>query len=181
MLRLLRGLSAPVTEHALLQELEGLACWPPLAAEPILALFQKHFLLMNALYRIQESLWREEKLWLEISPLRIGWAMRCEAAGQAPAEYGDHALRAYYLDWRQFETTAGADVAQLLAGFWRRLRASEGRAAALAVLELDEGSDWAAIRRQYRRLAARTHPDRGGDREHFLAVRAAYESLRLQR
>jgi DnaJ-domain-containing protein 1 len=179
-LRLLRDAPEGLSEYQLLKQLEREGdVFPALAEEADLALFQKHFLLMNALYRLQDSLWREEHLWLAVSPLHIGFAALPDAGGtQALRPGGEHALRAYYLDWRQFETTDGAAVAELLAGFWRRLHAGDRRAEALAALDLSADSSWAEIKQQYRRLAARSHPDRGGARERFLTERAAYEYLR---
>lgn len=180
-LPLLREAQTGLSEYELLRRLENETdAFPPLAEEAQLALFQKHFLLMNALYRLQDTLWREERLWLTVTPLHIGLAAPLgEGAGRALSGDADHALRSYYLDWSQLESTDSDAVAELLAGFWQRLQARDGRAEALAALELDADSSWADIKRQYRRLAARSHPDRGGAREHFLAVRAAYEHLRL--
>lgn len=182
-LRILRESSEPIGEYALLKRLEREACWPALSAEPGLALFQKHFLLMNALYRLQASLWREQALWLTVSPLRIAIAPIAggDADSRSPVPGDEDVLRDYYLDWRRFEQADSAQVAQLLAQFWRRFHAADGRRQALAVLGLDETCEWPAIQLQYRRLAALSHPDRGGDRSRFLEVRAAYERLREQR
>jgi hypothetical protein len=181
-LQLLRAAPAGLSEYELLRRLDQAQQFPALAAEPDLALFQKHFLVMNALYRLQESLWREDRLHLQVTPLHIAiMAADPAASGQEVAADSSAALRDYYLDWRQLEQTDGVAVAQLLGAFWQRLRADDRREQALAALELGPDSTWAQIKAQYRRLAARAHPDRGGDRERFLAVRAAYEVLRLLR
>lgn len=172
-----------ISEYELLKALEvdGLA----LASADVdadLHLFRRHFLLMNALYRLQEQLWREERLWLTISPLRIAIeSSPAQACAQALGAADNTALRDYYLDWREFEATDGAAVATLLDSFWQRLHARDGQAAALATLELSAEADWDEVRQQYRRLAAASHPDRGGDGERFLAVREAYEILRHAR
>lgn len=143
-----------------------------------LALFQKHFVLMNALFRLQQSLWDEEQLWLSISPLRIALETRDAATAQALSIEAGTALRDYYLDWQQLLATDSAGVAELLAGFWQRFHVRDGHAAALAALQLDVDADWMSVKQQYRRLAAQTHPDRGGDGAQFLAIREAYELLR---
>lgn len=183
-LELLRETPTGVSEYELLKKIEARGEYfsAPVTAhdgDAQLALFQKHFLVMNALYRLQEMLWREEQLWLSISPLRIALEMMdSAAAANNIAMHGEDALRKYYLDWQQFIATDSAAVTQLLASFWTRYAAHDRRAEALAILQLDGAADTAAIKRQYRRLAATTHPDRGGDAAHFLAVRAAYEILR---
>lgn len=48
---------------------------------------------------------------------------------------------------------------------------------ALAVLGLRGPADAAAVKRAYRRLARRLHPDAGGDAEEFHRVRRAYEII----
>lgn len=171
---------AGISEYDLLKAVEAEAgSLAATAANADLQLFQRHFLLMNALYQLQDRLWREEGVWLTISPLRIAIEqVAAKAAGQALDAAAHTGLRDYYLDWREFETTDGDAVAALLNTFWQRLYAHDGRAAALMALELDADAGWDDIQRQYRRLAAATHPDRGGDGERFLAVREAYELLR---
>ena len=175
-----RDPDAGISEYELLKAVEAESGGPAASApNEDLQLFRRHFLLMNALYRLQEQLWREEQLWLTISPLRIAIEQVAAKASAQALDAATHtALRDYYLDWREFETTDGEAVAALLDSFWQRLHAHDGRAAALAALELQADAGWADIQRQYRRLAAATHPDRGGDGVRFLAVREAYELLR---
>ena len=177
-LRALRETPTGVSEYELLKRIESTGA--PLQSDLVdnhLALFQKHFLLMNALYRLQQSLWDDEQLWLSISPLHIALAAHDAATAQALSLGEGTALRDYYLDWQQLLATDSAAVDTLLAGFWQRFHAHDGRAAALAVLQLEADADWPRIKQQYRRLAAATHPDRGGDGAQFLAIREAYEVL----
>ncbi len=178
-LQVLREHAMGISEYELLKRIEAEGDhFAQLAVESSLALFQKHFLIMNALYRLQHSLWLEEQVWLSISPLRIAIESMTDASARNLALPSDDALRTYYLDWQQFLATDSDAVAQLLASFWTRYRAHDGRSEALVVLELDASADWETIQQQYRRLAATSHPDRGGDAARFLAVRAAYEVLR---
>lgn len=175
----LRETPTGLSEYALLKRIEAAgAPLPGSATDSNLALFQKHFLLMNALYQLQHSLWQEERLWLHISPLQIALATHDAATAQALSIKEGTSLRDYYLDWQQLRATDSAAVEALLAGFWRRIHAHDGRAAALTVLQLAADADWSGIKCQYRRLAAATHPDRGGDGTQFLAIREAYEVLR---
>lgn len=181
-LRLLREIGADgIGAYDLLKRLEAVEFeFSAPGIDPDLLLFRKNFLLMNALYRLQDILWREEGIRLAISPLRIALEPPVEAAdGSAVGPVESTALRDYYLDWSQLEDIDADAVAALLDGFWQRFHATDARGAALVTLQLDADADWVAVREQYRRLAASTHPDRGGDGAQFLAVREAYEVLRL--
>lgn len=179
-LRLLRSHPLGLSEHQIIRSLEAAPGFPVTTQEPQLALFQKHFLVMNALYRLRDSLWCEEKLVLEISPLRI--VLRLAGTSEDNGlQNSDHALTSYYLDWQQLQQTRADDVAELLAGFWQRFSGVERRDWALAVLDLPGHADWPVIQHRYRQLAARHHPDRGGDTAIFLEVREAFETLRAVR
>lgn len=176
-LDVLRRAPLGLSEYALLKQVE--AELPPLAEAAELALFQKHFLVMNALYRLQAMLWQEERLWLSISPLAVELrSIDGDSDQQALQIDSDDKLRDYYLDWSEFERTGGDEVRALLDGFWRRFHAVDKLQAAFAVLELEPTADWAGVQQQYRRLARASHPDHGGDAQRFLEVRAAYELLR---
>lgn len=185
-LRVLREQASAISEYELLKHIEADGAHfantegdrSKQSNDSQLALFQKHFMIMNALYRLQDSLWRDESVWLTVSPLRIAIETKTDAREQQVVAHSDDALRNYYLDWQQFLATDSAAVNELLASFWTRYAAHDQRADALATLQLDAAADWDAIRQQYRRLAAASHPDRGGDAAQFLAVRAAYEILR---
>lgn len=178
-LRYLRDQPGSVTEHALIRHLESLEVFPPLASEPSLALFQRHFLVMNALYRLRDRLWLEESRVLEISPLHIVLGEpRPAAAGTGALPEVDTGLRDYYLDPGQLVSTTATEVDSLLAGFWQRLLDPGATQRALEALGLPHDASAGAIRHRYRQLAARHHPDRGGDRAAFLSVREAYEVLR---
>ncbi|MFO0624756.1 MAG: J domain-containing protein [Polyangiales bacterium] len=50
-----------------------------------------------------------------------------------------------------------------------------------AVLGVEPGAAREVVTRAFRRRALETHPDRGGDPEAYIAVRTAYERLRLRR
>lgn len=176
-LALLRAHPQGISEYQVIQQLGD--AWPTLASDPTVLLFQKHFLVMNALYRLQLRLWGEEGVYLSISPLLVRLEPATGADGQAVVESTEQPLRDYYLDWSQFVDTDRAAVDALLAGFWQRFHAGGAVEEALAELGLALESDWGQVRHRYRQLAAASHPDRGGDPARFLAVRGAYEQLRL--
>jgi len=177
--RLLHRHPDGLSEYALMQQLEfdGLAldAEPDVSAD--LLLFRKHFLIMNALYRLEQVLY-EEGYELSISALHIQLhPLERRAASTEGIPAKPDPLREYYLDWSEFEKSSSAYVANLLDSFWRRYFCDERLNDAWAVLELEPGASPAAVRRAYRRLAGRHHPDRGGDAEQFRRVREAYELL----
>jgi len=142
-----------------------------------LALFRKHFLIMNALYRLQDSLW-EEGVGLRISALEIclipvGSVSRRQITDPAQAK-----LREYYQDWQNFDNKGEAYVQELLNSFWTRYLANDEKFTALKMLELDEQADWSMVRDSYRRLVNEHHPDKGGDQKRFIEIREAFEILR---
>ncbi len=184
-LTLLRLNPEGISEHQLIKQLqEGDAPFPELETEGELALFQKHFLVMNALYRLQSSL-SDEGFELRIDPLKILLLPRseldCESVADSVLISTHDELRSYYLDWNNLQQTTQADVSRLLQSFWDRYYAVDRQAEALCLLGLDREPDalkWAQIQRRYRQLANRHHPDKGGDGERFIEIREAYELLR---
>jgi DnaJ-domain-containing protein 1 len=178
-LQLLEESPAGLAEFALLQQLRRPphSLLPELKATDSLGLFQSHFLLFHALYRLRDRLWREGRAELVITPLAIRlYPYRPGTAALGPTD----PLRDYYLDLGQLELTGEEEVAALLDGFWSRYAAADERLQALALLELSEPVDYDTIKRRYRRLVMAHHPDRGGDAERMqqlneaLAVLARY-------
>ncbi|OMH39804.1 DNA-J related domain-containing protein [Motiliproteus sp. MSK22-1] len=176
---ILRGASASVSEYALIRMIEqsgfSFSCSDQMSND--LQLFRKHFLTMNALYQLQELFW-EEGLRLQISALDIYLEpIADKSANSLPGTSSEQPLRDYYLDWSQFEKNGESEVKSLLDSFWKRYFSEDRRYAALTVLELSPKSGWQEIRRAYRHLAGKHHPDRGGDPERFKEIREAYELL----
>lgn len=144
---------------------------------PNLALFRKHFLVMNALYQLQTELFNDG-LYLSISPLDIRLEPVPDSGISAlPAGNAEAPLREYYLNWENFSQTSRADVETMLNRFMERYLAIDERLEALQTLELPANAPWEAVRQTYRRLAALHHPDKGGDAARFRAIRGAYEIL----
>lgn len=138
-------------------------------------LFRTHFLLFHLLYRLRDELRRELAGDLEIHTLRIRWHAH---AGNDPRTLArPDPLAAYYLDIDNLKTTTRADIDRMLGQFWARFARFDRRGEALAVLELPEDADADSILRQYRRLAMRHHPDRGGDAAQLQAIHAAMAIL----
>lgn len=140
-----------------------------------LNLFQTHFLLFHALYRLQTALADAGEAYLEISALCIRLHPFKQSDRQQLA--GHDPLRDYYLDLANLEQTQQADVDAMLGNFWRRYLLHDQRTEYLAVLQLEEGASSDEIRLQYRRLAMQHHPDRGGDTERLQQINEAYAAL----
>lgn len=166
---------AGMSEHALLRRLaeEGREPFAGLRFGDELELFRAHFSLFHALYRLQEQLRRLGRAELHISPLKI--ALGAYNAGAAGLVEPDP-MRAFYLDRRNLAMDR-SEVRRLLEGFRRRMAAADERQEALAVLELSEPVDFSAIKRRYRELAMRDHPDRGGNTASLQRLNRAMQVL----
>lgn len=154
-----------------------------LSKDPNLQLFRQHFLIMNALYQLQKDLWQDENLYLSIHPLsiKISPATPSEESLQTNLHDGCEAkLASYYLDWQAYQTTDENEVIHLLSSFFSGLNAPEKNQQALQVLGFDGmPNDKSEIKKQYRRLTKKHHPDCGGETETFISIRQAYEQLML--
>jgi len=176
LLQLLRAQPHGLGEYELLKALQnaGVAGFPPVSLCERMPLFRMHCLLFHALYRLRERLWAERCYHLQISPLRI--ELETYQAGCAGLVAYD-ALRAYYADWERLERTSEAEVTELLEKFWGRFDALHKRNDALAALDLTEPVEYALIKRRYRHLVSRHHPDRGGDNTKLQQLNAAMTVL----
>lgn len=177
---LLTARPAGIGEHELLKILR----WeqPSFAAfdarEP-LSLFRGHYLLFHVLYRLRDRLTRERRGHLVVDPLRIALEPTAvtesgeKSAALTPAlDFAD-----WYADLRRLTTVTAVEINTWLRQFHAARQGWSQRQAALAALELQDPVDTAAIRRQYRRLAMRHHPDRGGDGQRLREIHAALAVL----
>jgi len=163
-----------VSEYTLLREMQARGLLPETLPGDNLALFRVHFLLFHALHRLRDRLLWSATADLSISPLSI--LLRPYDAG-TPGLAATDPLRAYYLDLENLRQIGREEVETLLSGFWNGLSARDRQQEALAELELEAPIDFPAVKRQYRRLAMRHHPDRGGDGERLQAVNRAMAVL----
>jgi DNA-J related protein/DnaJ domain len=177
-LALIKSAPMGLSEYGLIQRLqEHDATFNFDGESPNLALFRKHFLVMNALYQLQTELFGEG-MYLSISPLDIRLEpLENSGVSALPTDYAAAPLRAYYLDWDNLSQTRRADVETMLNRFMERYLAIGERLKALQILELSADVPWETIKQAYRRLAAQHHPDKGGDPARFRAIRGAYEIL----
>ncbi len=179
--RILKAHPAGLSEHALivaLREHPDCDLEIPSLQDPEV-LFRIHFLLFNALYRLQEHLHAAGRGRLRISALQIQLLPWREQTGKGIGDTDP--LRDYYLDMGNLERTGRAEVERLLDSFWRRFARFDQRGDALKVLGLPADADEAAIRHRYRKLAMEHHPDRGGDTRRLQEINAAADCLLSRR
>lgn len=179
LIRLLQQQPEGCREYDLIKAIDADGGFPNLAQDSQLALFQKHFLVKNALFQLQLALWQEEQVYLYISALEIRVVPGTPVTSEQtlPGTAGDASIRDYYLDWSNYETATVESVETLLNSFWQRYASHDKRDEALDVLQLPADASQAMIKQQYRRMANQHHPDKGGDSQQFIALRQAYETL----
>jgi DnaJ-domain-containing protein 1 len=146
-----------------------------------LQLFHRHFLIMNALYQLQEQLLLDG-FCLQVSPLSILLSpLKQQDVSALSIQDESPALKAYYSDLANLEETGEQEVEGLLNAFWQRYVASDKRLEAYQLLELPVESSWQEVKLAYRRLAKLYHPDHGGSQEKFVELRNAFEVIRASR
>lgn len=173
----LRACPDGMNEHRIIRQLHAQNddLLPHAQLHDPLALFQVHFILFHALYRLRDQLWQQQQGHIEIEPLLIRlWPYR---AGQQTLSRNDP-LRDYYLDLDNLETTGEQEVNELLSAFWRRLGKGNGRKTALDELGLCDPVDDDTIKQTWRQLVMQHHPDRGGDKSKLQLINAAMDWLR---
>ena len=187
LLSLLKQSTESLSEYEIIQRLrQQFDDSKVLQSDSTFGLFQIHFLVMNGLYQLQNEL-MDDGYYLTISPLEIFVTKLADARDKFVADSTEARLKAYYLDWQNFEGTNEADVEDLLKSFWQRYTTNKHFddagcfSEACQLLGVSADADWSAIRSRFRRLAARHHPDRGGDPATFIALREAYEHLRCKK
>ena len=168
--------------HTLAHELSQKGYIQQLDESPDKDLFKRNFLLMNALYQLQETLYPDG--WLQVEAMNIVLMSSIEASRHS-VDTNDP-LREYYLDWKNYEADEG-EVRRLLNDFWSRYQRYIGgnvsddldRSKALHLFELDADATRTEIRRQWRKLALRWHPDReNGNADRFRVLCNAWNVLR---
>jgi len=181
-LAILKNHPAGMSEFDILKALkERLPEFSQLADNANLLLFRQHFLIMNALYQLQSSLWQEDNLILSISAMRIHLISTVQTHLSDSTTLNasvDAKLAAYYLDWEEYEKTDIDGVSRLLNSFYKGISLNDDRDSALKTLQIQSNNPTkTVIKQQYRKLAQQHHPDRGGDQDLFIDLRQAYEYL----
>lgn len=172
--------------HVLSAHLHELGYLPELDEIPEKDVFKRNFLIMNALYQLQEILIPE--YWLQVEAMNIKLFFPSSASVSDHAINATDPLREYYLEWDNYEASEG-EVKRLLNEFWKHYQSFIGgspktmdltRKKALDLFELDELATPEEIRKRWRRLALKWHPDRdGGDSDTFRMLCEAWNLLRI--
>ena len=178
LLALLQAADAGLSEYQLIQQLKQQQSQhlDNLAGDEQLALFQLHFLIFNALYRLRERLWQTQSAHLTIGPLCCQ-LLPYQAGSCGLAEHDP--LRDYYMNLQHLQDTDADTVEQLLANFWQRLLGGDEQRAALELFELSSAPalDLPRIKQRYRQLVSQHHPDRGGSTSRLQSINQAFEIL----
>ncbi|MDE1337143.1 DNA-J related domain-containing protein [Vibrio aestuarianus] len=182
MLEVLRKQPSGWKVHTLAANLSELGFMPVLDDSPEKDLFKRNFLIMNALYQLQEILYPEK--WLQVEAMNI-MLMPAQRAIHCEIDLDDP-LREYYTQWHNYEANEG-EVRRLLNEFWTRYRKAVGgtsdlnmnRMNALKLFKLPAEATQLEIRRTWRKLALKWHPDRdNGNAETFRVLCEAWNVLR---
>lgn len=178
-LSLLEKFPSGISEYNLLQELKGKSEQiPEDFSLQNLTLFKSHFLLFNALYELQLELPQKKGQTIEISPLQIQLrTLSSDECNKSLTDNSDANLRNYYLDLTNLEQTSAEDVEDMLSHFWKIYFSRDKRIDALKVLGLDEYTPFGNIRKRYREMAKKLHPDKGGDKKKLQQLNEAMEIL----
>ena len=167
--------------HTLAAKLKDQATISTLDSSPERDLFKRNFLIMNALYQLQQQLLPQQHLL--ISTLHI----ELVSEASSPQLQVSEALRDYYLDWQNFETSS-ADIDELLTQFWQRFAHikqpqaklnSEQRVQLLQRWQLTDEYTIKDVQKRWRQLAIKHHPDKAaGNAEQFKVLKSEYEQLK---
>ena len=178
LLKAIPGLSSDegISEYDLITKLKDQGYLGFLQNKPYTTdeLFQAHFLVYHALYKLRDSLLASGEAILQIEALDIR-LRPYQADKESLAEYDK--LREYYLDLSNLENITTGEINELIASFWKKLHNNDKRDSALNVLGLSDPVDDKIIKQTYRKLMMNHHPDRGGDAEQVLLLNEAIEIL----
>jgi len=168
--------------HTLASHLMELGFIPELDPCADKDLFKRNFLIMNALYQLQETLYPDN--WLQVQAMDIILMPQSQVFGHEVDHHDP--LRDYYLDWQNYEAQEG-EIKRLLNEFWTRYREFVGgvdcqdmtRTKALSLFQLPADASASEIRKTWRKLALKWHPDRdNGDSDRFRVLCEAWNVLR---
>lgn len=152
------------------------------AFDDSLNLFHCHFVIFHHLYLLQEQYLSQGRGYLTVHTMGIHLSPLTNVSNQITQ---DDKLKAYYLDWSNFENTDTSDVNAMLESFWQRMGnrcwlTDEDRERALEVLNLNDQYTQEELRKQYRKLQHQFHPDkRQGSTQRSQNIDWAYRALKI--
>jgi len=137
-------------------------------------LFSAHFLTKHCLYSLQNSLLQAQRFCLSINSVAVN--LTPYNSGLAATMHYD-SVKSYYLDISHYFETSESAIDELLGSFWQRFLAQDDKKHALDTLGLSMSADYASVKKAYRTLAQKLHPDKGGDEQAFVKINAAKSLL----
>ena len=183
-----------LSEYQLMKHLDTFGVFSQLQGDASTLLFQKHFLLMNALYQLRDECIKNNSGLVYISALNIQFFPEIDIVAnqdKLTSQFISHTaddkganikLRSYYLDMKNLATTAN-EIDGMLIDFWKKFAVWQGTTSSelleqcLKELQVDRSTSFEDIQKSYRLLVAKHHPDRGGDADEFVKIRRAYEVI----
>ncbi|WP_377112999.1 DNA-J related domain-containing protein [Pseudoalteromonas sp. M58] len=167
--------------HTLASELKERGLLDTLAADPGRDLFKRNFLIMNALYQLQQQVMPKQQLLIKSLHIELVSDPRQNQL------HPNDPLRDYYLNWQNFETST-AEINALLDSFWQRFSKPKQHEAPLSAKQhqqliarwqLVQPITLKTLQKRWRQLAVQHHPDKqGGDNEVFKQLKMEYEQLK---
>jgi hypothetical protein len=146
----------------------------------LLNTFSENFLLMNAIYQIQQQDY-DAGFYLLFDGLYIHYQSieKCEAFGMELSQPKD-VMADYYLDWSNYDAVDLSELQSMMQRFWSRLSDSDQLTQAFQTLEIDDANQQEVslklIKNQFKKLSLIHHPDKGGNQAQFVAVQRAYQT-----
>lgn len=173
---------ALTNEHSLIKHLQNTATPPfdQFQLNQAKDLFNAHFLCMHALYHLKKQYAQNQQYHLRIHAVQVE---RMDfAAGNTPKNSShtvytgiaqSDPLEAYYLNPKHYFETQEDDIQAMLKAFWQNYLAQDEKQASLEILGLPGNANAEMVQQQYRRLAQKHHPDKGGCAQRFNEIREA--------
>ncbi len=175
------------SEYAIITHLQSLGRLGKNVLSTPLSLFRCHFLIHNALYRLQYLALSHKRYQISISSINITLtpfnihALENTALSGSGELSGQSKLGLFYLDLTQLNQTQEQDVNRLLDQFWKNFYNPQQKIQALNTLNIHHNEhgniDFKGIKKQYRRLVMQHHPDRGGEASQLIAIQQAMQCL----
>ena len=164
------SLGKTLKEYEIIRAWKQLGWLPSNCLDSSLQLFRTHFFIFHQLFHFQKSLLTQQTGRLSIHTLEIKYeaieanenAFDIQETGPTQALSQLDSLLHYYLDWRPMFETQADEIQRLMefaaAGISKPHRLEE----ALRRFQLSLPLSAHNIKREYRKLAKRHHPDKGG-------------------
>ncbi|MCF2910867.1 molecular chaperone DnaJ [Pseudoalteromonas sp. DL2-H2.2] len=163
--------------HRLAATLDAEIGLPTLDSDPDKDLFKRNFLLMNALYQLQQEV-AEQGYYLQVEAMDI----RLSEQSLPSALQTRDPLREYYLDWCNYDTSK-EEVNALLGQFWQRYLkvptlAPQQHNELIQKWQLPNPYSRRQLSKRWRTLAFAAHPDQQGESSAFVQLQHEYEQLK---